>query len=116
MRNQGVEAHTLTPVSRLSLSTSKNDCILSLEETYQLQIQADLVVLSSCESGIGALTKGEGMMAVNRGFLYAGAKNVVFTLFKVLDKPSSELTQNLFAHILKGDDFVTALRKAQAAN
>ena len=52
-------------------------------------------------------------MAVNRGFLYAGAKNVVFTLFKVLDKPSSELTQNLFAHILKGDDFVTALRKAK---
>lgn len=86
-----------------------------MEETYQLQLQADLVVLSSCESGIGALTKGEGMMAVNRGFLYAGAKNVVFTLFKVLDKTSSELTQNLFTHILKGDNFVTALRKAKLA-
>lgn len=95
------------------ITNHQHDCILSMEETYQLQLQADLVVLSSCESGIGELTKGEGMMAINRGFLYAGAKNVVFTLFKVLDKASSELTQNLFESILKGESYTAALRKAK---
>ncbi|MFK7904680.1 MAG: CHAT domain-containing protein, partial [Chitinophagales bacterium] len=66
---------TSTPTSRISLPTSQTDCILSMEETYHLNLsKTDLVVLSSCESGIGELAKGEGMMAVNRGFLYAGAK------------------------------------------
>ncbi len=90
------------------------DCILSMEETYHLNLQkTDLVVLSSCESGIGELAKGEGMMAVNRGFLYAGAKNVVSTLFKVYDKPSSLLTQYLFEAILEGKEYASALRAAK---
>jgi len=91
----------------------QQDCILSMEETYHLNLQADLVVLSSCESGVGTLANGEGMMAVNRGFLYAGAKNVVSTLFKVYDKPSSLLTQYLFEGILKGKGYSTALRRAK---
>ncbi len=99
--------------SNISLPSSKTDCILSMEETYPLNIQADLVVLSSCESGIGKLHKGEGMMAVNRGFLAAGAKNVISTLFKVYDKPSSLLTQYLFEAILEGDSYGMALRKAK---
>lgn len=74
--------------------------IMYLSDAYTLQLNADLVVLSCCESGIGELAKGEGMMAMNRGFLYAGAKNIVFTLFKVYDKASSELTQVLFEGIL----------------
>ena len=90
-----------SPTSRFSLSTPQIDCILSMEETYHLNLKADLVVLSSCESGVGQLAKGEGMMAVNRGFLFAGAKNVVSTLFKVYDQPSSLLTQHLFEEILK---------------
>ncbi len=52
-------------------------------------------------------------MAVNRGFLYAGAKNVVSTLFKVYDKPSSLLTQYLFELILEGENYAAALRKAK---
>ncbi len=97
----------------LQQSNSKSDCILSMEEAYHLKLQAELVVLSSCESGIGTLAKGEGMMAVNRGFLYAGAKNVISTLFKVYDKQSSLLTQYLFEEILKETSYVAALRKAK---
>ncbi|MFK7908083.1 MAG: CHAT domain-containing protein [Chitinophagales bacterium] len=112
------EVETLSTAGSLDNSwnndgESKNDCILSMEETYPLNIQADLVVLSSCESGIGKLHKGEGMMAVNRGFLAAGAKNVISTLFKVYDKPSSLLTQYLFETILEGDSYRAALRKAK---
>lgn len=90
-----------------------HDCVLAMGEIYQLQLNADLVVLSSCESGIGKLAKGEGMMGINRGFLYAGAKNVVYTLFKVLDKPSSELCQAFFAEILKEKSYSEALRQAK---
>lgn len=89
------------------------DYVLSMEDMYQLRLNADLVVLSTCESAIGKLAKGEGMIAINRGFLYAGAKNVVSTLFKVYDKSSSELTQYLFEFILNGDSYVAALRKAK---
>ncbi|MGB0931643.1 MAG: CHAT domain-containing protein, partial [Chitinophagales bacterium] len=59
------------------------------------------------------LAKGEGMMSINRGFLYAGAKNVVYTLFKVLDKPSSELCQAFFAEVLEGKSYSEALRLAK---
>ena len=99
-------------LSDVGESTS-TDNILSMEETHHLDLQADLVVLSSCESGIGKLHKGEGMMAVNRGFLAAGANNVVSTLFKVYDKPSSLLTQYLFEGILKGESYAAALRLAK---
>ncbi len=95
------------------ITNNQHDCILSMEETYHLDLKADLVVLSSCESGIGELAKGEGMMAVNRGFLYAGAKNVVSTLFKVYDRPSSWLTQYLFEEVLEGMDYSAALRQAK---
>jgi len=77
-------------------STSK----LYLSDAYQLSLTADLVVLSSCESGIGEVLKGEGMIALNRGFLYAGASNVIYSLFKVPQDSTSELVQALFHHIL----------------
>ncbi len=110
------EVKTLSTVADLDNSwnsESTADCILSMEETYHLNLQADLVVLSSCESGIGTLAEGEGMMAVNRGFLYAGAKNVVSTLFKVYDEPSSFLTQYLFEGVLGGMNYAAALRQAK---
>ena len=56
--------------------------IFLINDAYQLELEAELVVLSCCESGIGKLAEGEGMMAVNRGFLYAGASNIVYSLFK----------------------------------
>lgn len=93
--------------------TALNDYILHTSETYQLKLNADLVVLSSCESGIGNLLQGEGMMALNRGFLYAGAANIIYSLFKVPQDSTSKLTQALFTHILKGDSYAAALRKAK---
>ncbi len=107
---------TTTARTKTKTSTSSiEDSILSMKEAYLLHLQADLVVLSSCESGIGQLAKGEGMMAMNRGFLYSGASNVIFTLFKVYDKPSSELIHLLFKYILEGQSYASALRNAKLA-
>ena len=98
---------------KIELQKATDDCILNMKEVAMIPMNADLVVLSSCESGIGELQKGEGMMAVNRGFLASGAKNVVSTLFKVNDKASSELTTLLFGYILEGESYSTALQKAK---
>lgn len=81
-------------------SPAVEDGILYSAETYNLDLNADLVVLSSCESGIGKLVKGEGLMALTRGFLYSGAKNVIHSLWKVSDKETRRLMAELYRNIL----------------
>ena len=88
---------------------------LYTSEAYHLSLNADLVVLSSCESGIGELHKGEGMVAINRGFLFAGAGNIIFSLFEVPDDATGKLIPLLFDHILQGSNYATALQKAKLA-
>ncbi|MGB0930654.1 MAG: CHAT domain-containing protein [Chitinophagales bacterium] len=103
-----------SPTANASVETaSEIDYVFYLQDAYLLNLKADLVVLSCCETGVGQLAKGEGMLAMNRGFLAAGAKNVIYTLFKVYDAASSELTQKLFRHILAGKSYATALRLAK---
>ena len=87
-----------------------NENIFYTSDAYNLKLNADLVVLSCCESGLGEMVNGEGMLGINRGFLYAGAKNIIFTLFKVYDDVSSELTQSLFKYILAGKNYSESLR------
>ena len=82
-------------------------------EMYAIDLQADLVVFSSCESALGALTRGEGMIAFTRGFLYAGARNLVVSLWKVPDRPTSEFMHLFYAKLLEGESFEAALRDAK---
>ncbi len=69
---------------------------MSLNELYSFECNADLVVLSACETGVGSLIKGEGAMSLARGFSYIGAENLLFTLWKVNDKSSSEIIKNFY--------------------
>lgn len=98
--------------SALSQSSAKFE-ILTIGETYNLELNADLVVLNCCETGIGKLAKGEGMMALNRGFLYAGARNIIYTLFKIPDNSAGVLTKSLFTRILSGKSYSKALQEAK---
>ncbi|MEZ4885759.1 MAG: CHAT domain-containing protein [Chitinophagales bacterium] len=112
--------NTYRRFSKTSLQTPEHintteNYILHTSETYHLPLNADLVVLSSCSSGVGKIAKGEGMMAMNRGFLYAGASNIVFTHFDVPDESSGELVKTLFKYILEGESYASALRKAKLA-
>ena len=92
-------------------NTAQTEHILYRADTYNLKLEADLVVLSACESGIGELAKGEGMMGINRGFMYSGAKNIIFTLFKIPDETA--LITALFQHILSGENYAMSLHKAK---
>ena len=96
-------------------NTPVTNGLLCIADVYSLQLNAELVVLSCCETGIGKLAKGEGMIALNRGFLYAGASKVVYTLFKVPDAASAQLMQLFYEEILKGADYAAALRQAKLA-
>jgi CHAT domain-containing protein len=94
-------------------SSRREDGILYSGETYNLNLNAELIVLSSCESGIGKLVKGEGMIALNRGFLYSGIQNTIFSLWKVDDKTTSRLMIELYRNILAGKDYASALQRAK---
>lgn len=95
------------------LPSPEEDGILFSSEAYNLKLKADLVVLSSCESGLGTLVRGEGLMALTRGFLYSGASNVIVSLWKVPDKPTSALMIELYRYILEGNPYSSALREAK---
>jgi CHAT domain-containing protein len=99
--------------SEVSKPQSGEDGILNTSETYDLKLNADLVVLSSCESGIGRLVKGEGLMAITRGFFYSGARNVLFSLWKISDKSTSRLMIDFYRSILTGESFPLALQVAK---
>ncbi|KUJ63151.1 hypothetical protein AR687_03060 [Flavobacteriaceae bacterium CRH] len=68
-------------------------------ELYNLNINPDLVVLSACETGIGKLYKAEGAMSVARGFQFAGAQNLLFSLWKVNDYTTSVFMADFYRNI-----------------
>jgi CHAT domain-containing protein len=94
-------------------STGAEDGILYAGEIYGLKLNADLVTLSACETGLGRIVDGEGVMGLTRGWLYAGAKNIVVSLWKVADQSTSELMIYFYNELLEGASKPEALRKAK---
>jgi CHAT domain-containing protein len=87
---------------------------LYLPDIYELNLRADLVVLSACQSALGKEVRGEGMMGMTRGFFYAGAERVLVSLWNVNDRVSVELMRRFYHGILKESlSPAAALRKAQ---
>jgi CHAT domain-containing protein len=89
------------------------DGLLHLGEIYNLNLNADLVVLSACETGLGQLARGEGIIGLTRGFLYAGAANVLVSLWKVDDTTTAQLMQDFYVDLLADFPKTTALRRAK---
>jgi CHAT domain-containing protein len=92
------------------------DGFLRLHEIYNLSLGADLVVLSACQTALGKEIKGEGLVSLTRGFMYAGAPRVVASLWKVDDEATAELMKRFYRGMLKeGLRPAAALRAAQMA-
>ncbi len=91
------------------------DGFLRLQDIYDLQLNADLVVLSACQTGLGKEVKGEGLIGFTRGFMYAGSPRVVATLWKVDDKATAELMKHFYQSLLGEPKLspAAALRAAQ---
>ncbi len=100
--------------SKLKLaSDSKNDGFLSVSEIYGLRLNASLVMLSACETGLGSISSGDDVVGLTRGFLYAGAQNVVGSLWEVDDDATAELSRLMYAAMKKGVPVAKALAEAQ---
>lgn len=80
-----------------------------------LNLTADLVVLSSCESGIGREADGEGLLSLNRAFIAAGANNVMSTLWKIDDRFSSDIMIRFHQQISKVGGYATPLQVAKTS-
>jgi CHAT domain-containing protein len=92
----------------------KQEAHLRLHNIYNLNLPADLIVLSACETALGKEIKGEGLIGLTRGFMYAGAGRVMASLWKVEDKSTAELMRHFYKYLLKDNMApAAALRLAQ---
>jgi CHAT domain-containing protein len=92
------------------------DGFLRTHEIYNLKLNADLVVLSACQTALGKEVRGEGLLGLSRGFLYAGAPRLVVSLWKVNDQATAELMRLFYRGMLRdGLRPAAALRAAQTA-
>ncbi|WP_143473651.1 CHAT domain-containing protein [Flavilitoribacter nigricans] len=87
--------------------------LLYVRDLYNLQLNADLVVLSACETGIGELQNGEGIISLARAFAYAGTKSIATTLWRINDKSTQEVMVSFYHYLKAGLRKDSALRKAK---
>jgi len=119
----GVVNPDMPELSAILLShkpNSKNDGILYAGEIYNLELNSDVVVLSACETALGKISKGEGVIGLSRAIMYAGSRNMVLSLWKVSDKATTEVMIKFYDNILEENknfdnmpEFSNALYKAK---
>ncbi|PHN03997.1 CHAT domain-containing protein [Flavilitoribacter nigricans] len=86
---------------------------LYVQDLYQMELPADMIVMSACESGIGRFQAGEGAISLGRGFAAAGARSLIATLWNVNDHKTSEFMQDFYREMKKGLSKDEAIRKVQ---
>ncbi len=92
----------------------RQDGFLQLTDIYNLNLPADMVVLSACETGLGKEVKGEGLVGITRGFMYAGASRVLASLWNVDDATTAHLMGTFYKGIFKDNlQPGAALQRAQ---
>ncbi|MGH9854334.1 MAG: CHAT domain-containing protein, partial [Blastocatellia bacterium] len=93
---------------------ARQNGFLRTHEIYNLKLPAEMVTLSACETGLGKEIRGEGLVGLTRGFMYAGAKRVVVSLWALNDRATAELMARFYRKMLKdGLRPAAALRMAQ---
>lgn len=111
---EGHPAFTGIVLSRFDEEGHPRPGFVTAQEIYDLNLPAELVVLSACGTGLGKNVKGEGPVGLTRAFLHAGAKRVVVSLWSVKDKETAVLMKRFYEQMLKaGKSPAEALREAQ---
>ena len=116
LSTHGIADSRVGDYSYLAFSEVKDSIeneLLYVRDLYNLQLNADLVVLSACETGIGELQRGEGMVSLARAFSYAGAKSIVSSLWVVKDVATKHLMQRFHRQLKLGSGKDRALQEAK---
>lgn len=92
---------------------SSEDGVLQMGEIMRLKLNADLVTLSACSTGLGKLVNGEGVLGLTRAFFYSGARNLTVSLWNVNDASTSALMKAFYENLNNGVSKAEALRKAK---
>lgn len=101
-------------LSLLDERGNRQDGFLDLSEIYNLHLPVEMVTLSACSTALGKEIKGEGIVGLSRGFMHAGAKRVLSSLWSVEDSTTAEMMKRMYAKMLiEGERPAAALRKAQ---
>lgn len=101
-------------LSMVNREGQEQNGFVGLQDIYNLHAPVELVVLSACRTGLGKDVRGEGLIGLTRGFMYAGASSVVASLWKVDDEATAELMKQFYANMLQhGMPPASALREAQ---
>ena len=100
-------------LSSVSQSGGSQTGLLSLAEIYDLELNAELVVLSACDTALGKDIVGEGAISIARGFLVSGAQQVIATLWAVEDNATRLLMEEFYREWTEGLSVAEALRRAQ---
>ena len=95
------------------MADTTEDGFLHTYEIYNMQINAELAVLSSCNSGFGELQEGEGIQSLARGFAYAGCPSILMTLWEVADNSTVEIMERFYFYLDKGFSKNEALRRSK---
>ena len=115
--------HTLLndkdPMYSTLIFSSDNDTIddgyLNTYEVYGIPLKAKMVVLSSCNTGFGILSSGEGILSLARGFIYSGSQSVVMAMWEIEDRSGTEIIRMFYDNLKKGNSKSQALRRARMA-
>ena len=92
---------------------SKEDGFLQAREISNLRLDADLVVLSACQTGKGRLENAEGVLGLSRTFFYAGARSTISSLWKINDKSTAEIMPEFYRYLAAGNNKARSLRLAK---
>lgn len=114
----GIVNEAKPELSKIYLNSDKaknEDGNLYSGEIYNLKIKADLVTLSACQTGLGKITKGEGIIGLSRALLFAGAKNIIVSQWTVNDLSTSELMVDFYDTMLSSEkrNYSFSLKKAK---
>jgi len=90
-----------------------NDVFLNTSEIYKMNLKASMVTLSACNTGRGVLQKGEGIMSLARGFVFAGVPSVVMTLWEVQDETGLKIMQLYYKYLSEGNKKDKAMQMAK---
>jgi len=94
--------------------SEKSSGALELHEVYALDLRrSSLVVISACQTQLGARTRGDDIVALSRAFMYAGTPTAIASLWSVDDKSTVELMTSFYTHLKEGMSKASALRTAQ---